>query len=259
MICFALLAHSNEEALRNQVKNIHRFVGEDHMIVIYNGGINKEFGQMVSKEFKNVEVCPLSKPLKSGKTGRFFYDVMTWLEQKNVDYEYLVYVENDVMFLNYGFEKLLNNLMNGYDSLTQNVRFYYKPSDCDDWYPGQTMWREWKNWKTFFKKPYFCGTFNPMQVYRRSILKQVLSEINKSKLEELFSNTETFALGEMLYLTLVLQCGGKTCTYPEVTARYYRFRPPISLEEIIIAKQNPDIIFVHPVKDNDVLQWIYNC
>lgn len=259
MICFALLAHENEEALRNQVKNIQRFVKKDHMIVIYNGGQNKEFGQKVSKEFKNVEICPLSRPLKSRKTGRFFYDVMTWLEQKEIDYKYLVYLEYDVMFINYGFETLLEKLIKGYDSVTENVAIYSKPSDSNWWYPGQTMWREWENWKTFFKENYFCGTFNPMQVYRRSILKKVLSEIDKNKLEHLFDTNDIFALGEMLYITLVHQSGGKTRIYPKENIQYLRDIPPISLEEIQKAKQNPDIIFVHPVKDDAVLQWIYNC
>lgn len=254
MICFALLAHENEDALLDQVRNIRKYTRQDSLIVLYNGGKDENFGKRVCEQ-ENVMYCPYSRPLQWGKTGRFFYDVMTWLEETNVDYEYLVYTEYDVMFINYGFENLLAKLMPGYDALVERVQIENRPHKTW-WQPAKTMWREWKQWQPFFRRNYFCGTFNPMQVYRRQIIKRMLARINKEKLEQLFSTTNVFALGEMLYLSLAVHAGGKCRAYPKVNKAYLRFRPAITLPEIKKAKQNRNVLFVHPVKDQAVRKWI---
>lgn len=253
MICFALLAHEDEAALLGQIQNIRKYTREDAKIVLYNGGTDMNFGKEICKNHR-VMYCPYRRPLAPGKSGRFFYDVMLWLEETKEDYEFLVYTESDVMFLNHGFERLLHDLMDGYDCLVYPSIKKCLPST--HWYPATTMWKEWDNWKTFFKKDFFCGTFNPMQVYRHDMIRRMLAGINAVLLEKLFNATEVFALGEILYLTLAVHADAKVRDYPRKHIEYLRFRPPIFLHEVEAAKQNPDVLFVHPVKYEEVRKWI---
>lgn len=253
MICFALLAHQDEEALLDQIQNIRKYTRPDAKIVLYNGGSNGSFGKEICAHHQ-VQYCPYSRPLMPGKTGRFFYDVMRWLEETQEEYEYLVYTESDVMFIKHGFERLLNELMDGYDCL---VYPSYKEIPLPmHRFPASTMRREWHRWKSFFQKDFFCGTFNPMQVYRHSIVKKMLDGLNTSLLENLFARTEVFALGEMLYLTLAVHADGQVRDYPSAHIEYLRHSPPIFLEDVILARQKPDVLFVHPVKYADVRKWI---
>ncbi|MGC5325135.1 hypothetical protein [Brevibacillus sp. SYSU BS000544] len=254
MICFAILAHKDEPALLDQIRNIRKYAGRNARIVLYNGGTDANFGKELCNR-ENVMYCPYSRPLQWGKTGRFFYDVMRWLEEINAPYEYLVYTEYDVLFVNHGFPALLQRMMRGFDAMVQRVQFERIPHKTW-WRPAQSMWREWGQWQPFFNANYFCGTFNPMQVYRHQIVRRMLARIDHQKLEELFATTNVFALGEMLYLTLAVHAGGRCRAYPRKHKRYLRFRPPISMREIKKVKANRNIFFIHPVKDEAVRRWI---
>lgn len=253
MICFALLAHEDEAALLGQIMNIRKYTRDDAKIVLFNGGTNPSFGKEICKNLQ-VMYCPYSRPLAPGKTGRFFYDVMNWLEETKEEYEFLVYTESDVLFLNHGFERLLNELLDGYDCLVYPK--YKKCLPSNYWYPAMTMWKEWHLWKSFFQQDFFSGTFNPMQVYRHAMIQKMLAGIDSVLLEKLFAITQVFALGEILYITLAVHAGAKVRDYPSQHIEYLRFRPPIFLHEVIVAKENPDILFVHPVKYEEVREWI---
>lgn len=255
MLCFALLAHKDEYALLQQVRNIRKYNGQNVKIVLYNGSNNPNFGKMVCKN-ENIMYCPYSRPLEWGKTGRFFYDVMRWLEKKKVKYDYLVYTEYDVLFMNHGLEKLLEEELKGYDFIGRVLRKNISDPNKTIWKPGVTMWKEWGEWKPFFQSDRFYGTSNPMQVYRHSIIKRMLARIDKPKLERLLGSTKVFALGEMLYITLAVICGGRGKQYPDPAIAYMRTTPRLKLKEAKDAKRKPEVLFVHPVKDSRVRNWI---
>lgn len=254
MLCFALLAHNDEHALHQQIRNIRKYNGNQVHIVLYNGGNNPDFGKKVCNS-ENVMLCPYSTPLIRGETGRFFYDVMRWLEERKVHYDYLVYMEYDVLFVNQGFEKLLQDELNGYDFIGKLIRKLTDPHTTT-WEPGVSMWKEWDRWEPFFQSGDFYGTFNPMQVYRHDIIKRMLSRIDKPMLEKLFMNTKVYALGEMLYINLAVLCGGIGKGYPKPIRMYLRSKSEIKLDEVIDLQGNPEVMFVHPVKDASVWNWI---
>ncbi|SEC69720.1 hypothetical protein [Paenibacillus sp. GP183] len=254
MICFAILAHKDEQALQQQIRNIRKYTSRDVKIVLYNGGEDRNFGKEVCKK-ENVMYCPYSRPLQSGKTGRFFYDVMRWLEDAKIRYDYLVYTEFDVLFVGHGFERFIQRHMEGYDCMGKLIRHETSPR-ITTWIPGKTMWREWEEWKPFFQRNDFYGTFNPMQVYRHGIIKRMLNVINKDRLERLLAKTNVYALGEMLYMTLAAKVGGKLCPYPKPSIEYLRVYNRIQLDDAKVAKRKSDVMFVHPVKDAPVRNWI---
>lgn len=254
MICFALLAHKNQRALLQQIKNIRKYNGPDVKIVMYNGSSDPDFGKQACKK-ANVMYCPYSSPLKWGKTARFHYDVMRWLEEKKVSYDYLVILDYDVLFVNHGFKDLLKKEMKGYDCIMKVIRHETDPK-TSVWIPGKTMWKDWRRWKPFFGGSGFYGTFNPMQVYRHRIIKRMLHRIDRPKLHWLLRTSRVFALDEMIYITLAKRCGAKCKEYPQRSVQYLRFGPRLTLQEAKRAKKDPNVLFVHPVKDTRVWNWI---
>ncbi|SEC69800.1 hypothetical protein [Paenibacillus sp. GP183] len=153
MICFALLAHEDEGAIRQQIKNIRKYNPKDAFIVFYNGGQDSDFGKKVCQE-ENVLYCPFSKPLTQRTSGRFFYDIMRWLEERKINYEYLVYLEYDIMFVNEGFREMLQTRMTGYDCLLKWVKKETDPKKAT-WEPAKLMWDEWNDWRPFFQLDHF--------------------------------------------------------------------------------------------------------
>ncbi|MBP1991408.1 hypothetical protein [Paenibacillus eucommiae] len=256
MICFSLVAHENEKAVCNQVENIRRFIGSDFMIVLYNGGTDKEFGKQVCEKYNEVKLCPYSRPLQYRKTGRVLYDVSRWLKSMNIHYDYLVYLESDTMFIKKGFKNYLYKVMRGYDFIGQHWR-KYKPSK--DWprSPGtKTMFKDWKRWEKYFKQNHFYKTSNPYQTYRYEMIQKILEIIDGEKLEVLLAESPVESLGEMIFPTLAKKCGAKIREYPILFKKYNRWKPELSKNDVKKAVKKDDFMFVHPIKSNTVRDWM---
>lgn len=253
MICFAILAHDKEEILMDQIANIRKY-NPNSQIVLYNGGSNKKYARNL-----DIAVCPYSRPLTYGRLERYFLDVMRWLEEIDMKYDYLVSTDSDVLFVNKGYETFLQEYLKEYDCMGVNMIIQRDPNELAHWYPGQTMWKEWKLWQPFFQLNCFCGTLNPMQVYTREIVKKIVSDLDMSYLERLLSSTKVFALEEMLHPTLALRAGGRPRKYPVETAEYTRCGAFINMHEAQAARRSGAVFFVHPVKrdvNDPSRQWI---
>lgn len=253
LLCFAILAHADEGVLKNQIENL-RLCNPGAKIVLFNGGRDPNFGQGV-----DVDICPYSHPLIRGRLERFLIDVMRWLFEIDSEYDFLIGLDSDVLFLKTGFEEFVEKRMLGYDCMGINMHVETDPNEVPHWVPGQTMWKEWENWRSFFRSNYFCGTLNAMQVYRKEIVHKLMQNIDWRKLDDLLSTTQVYALEEILLPTLAVGSGAKYTTYPEKTARYVRLEVPWTTEQVQEVTQDPYAYFIHPVTrtlDDPVRRWI---
>ncbi|WP_134699055.1 hypothetical protein [Ammoniphilus sp. YIM 78166] len=255
MICYALLAHEDEKGLLQQVRNIKKYNRDDVFIVLYNGGHNRKFGKKVAKKEK-IQICPYSRPFEPKGTGRMFYDVARWLEETKVKYDYLVYFESDMMFVNHGFEDTLDELLKDHDCVWKIARTISDPHKTK-WEPGKMMLEVIEPWVDIFPGGTLTRTFNPLQTYRRSMISKMLKKIHPDRLEEFFSKVKIRCMGEMLYPSLAAACGAKIRTFPGATKKFLRWRPPLTVKDIKRAKEKNNIFAVHPVKDKEVREWIY--
>ncbi|MCL6547537.1 MAG: glycosyltransferase family 4 protein [Alicyclobacillus sp.] len=254
MICFAVLAHQNEPVLQDQVDNLLTY-HPGAKVVVYNGGTDPNFGRGVT----GIDLCPYSRPLRRGKLARFLLDVMRWIEEQGMAYDYLVSVDSDVMFIRPGFEAFLDEHMVERDCMGINMGVQHRPDEVPHWHPGQTMWAEWDLWRPFFGIDSFCGTLNCMQVYRRDIVRRILARLDWDALERLLASTKVFALEEILHATLALREGARVCMYPQETAKYVRIGEPYTVGEVEAAFRDPAAYFLHPVRrimDDPARRWI---
>ncbi|WP_462410922.1 hypothetical protein [Neobacillus sp. Marseille-QA0830] len=250
MIYFAILAHDNERVLAEQIKNI-RFFNPNAKIVLYNGGTDTQFGQSLG-----LPICPYSRPLRWGNLTPYLFDIMRWLEETEADYDYLVNLDHDVLFIKHGFESFLEEFMKDYDCMGSYFHIQHAPTDYPEFGPGISMWSEWEKWKPIFKTDYFARYFNPGQVYRHSIIKKMLSEINIDQLELLWPATNVVALEEMFFVTLAMSKGAKCREYPwlrKECTQYVFYQEDISLDKVKEAQKHPDYFWIHPVKGESLI------
>ena len=257
MIVYVVLAHEKPEIAEDMIRNL-RIYDPGGQIVFYNGG-GTDFGAQLAEvaERKGVLVCPRSRQLKWGKLGHVLYDVMDWLEEIRLDYEYLVYLDSDMMCVNPGFPAFLERTMHGYDCMGPDTWIEWAYSEETN-EPAKSLWREWNRWQPIFGTDFFVRTLNACQVYRHSIVRQILSAIDRAKLEALLASTETIAIEEFLYMTLAVRCGGKHRSYPSETSQWIRLGP-LSAVDVQQAQQNPQVFFVHKILtdyDDPVRTWI---
>ncbi|XEC93656.1 hypothetical protein AB6A23_20190 [Paenibacillus tarimensis] len=249
MICFAILAHEDEEVLIAQIENVRRY-NPDSKIVVYNGGENPDFARSL-----DVPICPYSRPIAYGNLTPFFLDVMRWLEETNADYEFLVNLDHDMLFIKPGFEQFLQAMMQGYDVMGPHFQIHNTPYDYPDYGPGITMWTEWHRWRTFFGADYLARYFNPGQVFRRQIVKRLISALDIGEVEEIWSSAYVFALEEMLFVTAAMQSGAKCRDYPwdfDESLQFVRHLGNVTNDEISKAQALKHYYWIHPVKGDSL-------
>ena len=242
-ICFAIIAHDREDVLSDQVANVRKY-NPDAQIVLYNGGSDPEFGKSAG-----VETCPYSRPLHASyKLGRVMLDLMRWLDEVGANYEYLINLDSDYLFVNHGFGDWLGGVMQGFDLMGMYIQPYRSPADSEGWIPGESMWREWDLWQPFFQTDFFIGTLNGMQVYRRGIVRRILEFLDVEQIERLLASTNVYALEEIVTCTLAVRCGAAYRPYPVENIRYVRLNKPYEVDEVQEARAQTGIYFMHPIE-----------
>ncbi|MCG1020136.1 DUF707 domain-containing protein [Sutcliffiella horikoshii] len=241
-------AHENEEVLKSQIENI-KYFNPEAGIILYNGGDNKEFAKNL-----NIPICPYSRKIKWAAQARVLWDTMNWLEETDVEYEYLVNFDHDMLFIKQGFEKFLDYAMKDYDCLGWQMLKGSNLSKFPDYRVPKSLWKEWNIWRRVFGVNNFLRYFNPGQTYRKRIatkmIRHLTSNVSRSELDSLFENTKVYGFEEMFTVTLALSCGGKCGEYPDgnVYNEAVRWGNDISLEEVQRVINHPSYYFIHPIK-----------
>lgn len=236
-ICFAISVHEKREVVIDLLENI-RYFCPNSSIVLYNGGRDAELCNGLG-----YPVCPTSKPLIWGNLVWFFLYVMEWLEGMNYDYDYLITIDSDALFAKKGYEEFINAEMEGYDYMAAHFRV----AD-PNWYPGQTMNREWSTWQPVFNTKYFKGCFNPAQVFSKKYVQKIVGFNRLNQLKQNLNNNKVFALDEILFATLSETLGMKSKSYPVNVQEWNRFRPYFTKEEVKDGVENhKDCYLIHPV------------
>lgn len=252
---FAILAHKNEEALAAQIQNIRHF-NPDAGIIIYNGGTDPDFGKRL-----NTLHHPNSHPIRYGNLTPYFWEVMKWLEENHIEYNYLINLDHDVLFVKDGFLEYVDKLMKDYDVMGWDMVTSHSPSDavitcCRE------MWAEWDTWGPLFGTNSFIRYLNSTQVYRHDIVRRMLETTDQGLVEDMIANSKVFALEEIFFVTLAASKGARIREYPrdENWKRSSRFRGQITLEEAEWVKEHPYYYWIHPVKEERLIQlnnWLF--
>lgn len=252
---FAILAHINEEALAVQIRNIRHF-NPDAGIIVYNGGTNPDFGKGL-----DVLLYPYSHPVSYGNLAPYLWEIMKWLEDTHVEYEHLINLDHDALFIKHGFQDYLRKLMKNHDVMGWDMVTTLTPADtvlscCLD------MWRDWAEWGPFFETEYFIRFLNCTQVYSHSIIRKMLEAVDYQDVSGRLAHSQVFALEEMFFVTLALSLGGRIREYPreENWHSIARFGlDQVSIKEVRLAGQHPYYYWIHPIKEEQLIrmnQWL---
>lgn len=250
-LVFAILAHDHVDVLAAQIDNVRRY-NPWAQIVLYNGGTDPTFGLN-----QGIPVCPYSRRLHYGNLTRYFYDTARWLEEERVDYDYLINLDNDVLFVKKGFGQFIHDVMDGYDVMGAHMQIQRSPYDYPGFVPGLTMWNEWHRWQPSFGIHFFARFFNPGQVYTRQIIRTILSYNEFPSLEHLWTHNGVAALEEMFWVTFALSLGAKCREYPwdfDESIQYVRHISQISEKEMLLSREATSYYWIHPVKNEALKQ-----
>ncbi|WHH58355.1 hypothetical protein [Petroclostridium sp. X23] len=239
-ICFAILVHEKRKVIKDLLSNIKHFCPQSS-IVLYNGGDDPDLCNGLG-----YPVCPTSKKMYWGNLALFILEVMEWLQDIGYDYDYLCTLDSDALFSKKGFEQFIASQMKNADYMGVRAKKY-----DDTWRPGRQMKKKWHVWRPIFKCPDFYGCFNVGQVFKKTLVERILAF---NKIDEIKSNiteNSSFALEEILYVTLANVLGGRIKAYPRDVAKHIRYRPYVTKKQLQKKiESNSKCYLVHPVPRN---------
>jgi hypothetical protein len=222
-ICFAILVHEDRELVQQLIDNV-RYYCPNSTIVLYNGGNDPTLCEGLG-----VPVCPYSHKLVRGWTTIYFMEVMEWLEELGIEYEYFINIDSDALFVKNGYEEFIQTQMKDTDYMAIKLRV---PEE--DWYIGKELKKDKNRWKALFNlKPYY-GVFNVGQVISKPVVKALLDPVRKQKLKNALIETHSFGTDEVFYVNMAVELGFRVKNYPnEMDERMIRYRPYFTVEEMI--------------------------
>ena len=237
-ICFAILVHEDRELVKQLIDNV-RYYCPNSTMVLYNGGNDPTLCEGLG-----VPVCPSSHKLERGWTTIYFMEIMEWLEELDVEYEYFINIDSDALFIKKGYEKFIQTQMKDTDYMGVLLRV---PED--DWYIGKELMKDKDRWKALFNlKPYY-GVFNVGQVISRPLVKALLDPERKQKLKNALIETISFGTDEIFYVNMAKELGFRLKKYPNsIDARMIRYRPYFTIDEMIYClNKTESSCLCHPV------------
>jgi len=241
-ICFMILVHEQRELVKDLIDNVRNYCPNSTM-VLYNGG-----GDQALCDNLGVPVCPSSRKLERGFTTIYFLETMEWLEEMGVDYEYLINIDSDALFIKRGYEDFIEKQMRDTDYMAVKLRI---PEE--DWYIGNELKKDLNRWKNLFNVNPFYGIFNVGQVFNKSLVKALLHPKRKDKLKSALLKTISFGSDEIFFVNIAKELGFRIKSYPNKTDEMViRYRPYITLDEIVYSLNeiNESWLF-HPInRDN---------
>jgi len=176
----------------------------------------------------------------------FFFDVFEWLARGNLEFDYFVNLETDMLFIRAGYERSLAQLMRGQDYMVPNLVQFL--SSKSRWRPIRSLMPELRNWYRLLGFQYTHGGFSPGQVFSRNYVEKLVNHKSYGDIKKLLDANKSYSLQEVLFPTLVdfLKVRGRS--YPAELKPINRYRPYQAVEGIKRALGLRNAYFVHPVR-----------
>lgn len=239
-VCFAVLLHNKREVAQDMLDNI-RVHCPNSSVVLYNGGMDPSLCNNLG-----YPVCPTSRKLSWGLTAIYMLEVMEWLEGIGFEYDYLINLDSDALFVREGYETFIEHAMKDTDYMGVDVFVRER-----NWFCGVQLRKEWNMWEPLLHTDNFIGAFNVGQVFSRNYVKRLLTCEQFGQLKRNLLHTKALGVDEIVYVMMAERIGFKPKSYPKETGRAIRYRPHYKYREIIdLINNRPYSYLLHPVKRN---------
>lgn len=238
-VCFAILAHNQRPCLDDLLLNVRHFAPNADM-VLYNGGKDAHLADGL-----DIDVCPLSHPLRYEGLAEFHFDVMRWVYEQRRSFDFLVTLDSDMLLIKPGLEDYLEVTMRGSSYMAVDFNEIL-PSTT--WKPGRRFHYKWNSiWQPLLGTRNPFGCFNPGQTFGRQYIERLMEFPRLEELQQRVQRSHLPFLEEMLFPTLavVLECAPLRARLPDRSAiRFIGYQTPT---EIMRYRDDPDVFMIHPV------------
>ena len=235
-----ILAHDDEDSLRDLVVNVRHFCPEAQL-VLYNSGLDPELGACLG-----LEAFPAPRRLIYTKVTPFFLDLFEWAVSEGRSFDYLVNLETDMLFIRKGFACFLAEVMKESDYMAPWFRRH--TAKMSKWRPIRSLRPELRDWYRLFGFEHTHRGFSPGQVFSRAYVETLVSHPAYPEIRRLVGQNRSYSLQEVLVPTLVDFLGMRGRSYPTELDPVNRYRPYQAVSGVRRALALSDAYFIHPVR-----------
>jgi len=238
-IILAILAH-NTDALPDLVANARHF-NPGATLALYNSGNDPTLGDGLDID----RIIP-SRPLTYAHVMPFFLDTFEWLHTNSIQYDYLVNLETDMLFVKAGYETWTDAAMRHTDYMTANYTTEVNTHSITRCvYTLRPYLAQWYDLLGF--EHVHIG-FSPGMVFSRRYVDRLVGHGQYGRIKAMVEDSrDAMSLQEVLLPTLAEYLGLWARGYPKVGREFNRFRPYQTLATARRAITTNDVYFVHPV------------
>lgn len=241
-MCFVVLDHRRDESSEDLVASLRVACPPADVFWYDSGGLGD------AEYLPGVPRIPVSRPMRWGKLTPFFFDLLQWAA--TTEYDYVVNVETDMLFMRRGFDDFVRYAMRGFDYMAPHFR-RASPGTLH-WGPYRSLAPELSSLRSILGMTYTNRAFSPGQVFSARYAERVVtSRIYGDILDFVQENqgpNRSRSLQEVLLPTLADRFDLEARDYPAEARTFNRWRPywtPAEIEDISRAEQT---YFVHPVR-----------
>ncbi|MFC0472494.1 glycosyltransferase family 2 protein [Halalkalibacter kiskunsagensis] len=242
-ICFAILVYKNKELIKQLIRNI-KFFCPNSLLVIFNGGQDPN---LVNDLDNDVLTYPYSRKLKYGFTSIYLIEIMEWLQENDIHFDFLINLDCDVLFYRSGFEKYIEEQMADVDYMGIDI----KTLD-DEAYLLNNLKKEQNMWKQFFSIDPCYRVFNVCQIISKPLIEALLKYEKLEELKNSLQATHVFGMDEVIIIGMLRTFGFKYKRFPYPDSTTIRYRPHFTIKDFIATyNKYPNSYLCHPINRNN--------
>lgn len=233
----AVLAHAHRDAVADLVDSVRTYL-PDAGVVVYNGGTDPGLTAGL-----DVENCSYSRPLRLGNLVPFHWGVMRWLADNGVDYDFLVTVDWDVLFVREGLGAHLERTME--HSAFMGAGYLVVAPEYPEWDCARRIsygWDRW--WRPLFGTELPSWAFNPGLAFRREYAERARRFDRLPQILARAARSRIYGIEEWVYATLAVSLECNPIRNPGSAALQNRH---LSAAELDAGLADPDVFVMHKI------------
>lgn len=248
------LVHENQDCIVDLVRNL-KYLDPTSIILLYNGGTNKELFTHFPFEKYGVLIHPNPKPLKWGWLHDFALDCMEYAIN-NLEFDTITVVDSDQLacgrnytdFITETFHKNPNLGMLG--QVPSRVDKYTRIDPAITAYKEKALWQPFLDQLPNGKDAFLYWTFWPSTVFthQAAVALTTLFRTN-SALQEILKKTKIWASEEIILPTLTIALGFTIVENPCVYD-FVKYKSVYTNQNIKSALEKKQSFWIHPVLRN---------
>lgn len=234
----SISAYNAPASLAQLVDNVSHYV-DPELIIVFDASAEQNLTDGL-----DVVTCVSSAPVRWGHLVPYFVSVMDWLQRSSQDYDYLLALHADQLFIRPGIVDYLDSLMPDSSYMAHG---YLRTDDwCESRIPPLRRFHSgWKRvWGPLFGIEAPSWAYSPGQVFRKEFIEKTTEFPNFERIIQLAIKSRLLGIEELIYATLADAMGCNPLRFPEESGCH---QPIVDLQRLKMYLDVPTVHMIHKI------------